>query len=370
MIVPKSRRTYDPEYTKAKTILKRYVFDATNLLTSIRQLSEHAQDISKFYLQFCSSVTGWYPNTTLAVQQSLKSIDKAADMFNQITHDSFINSINPNIEKSMISYRKQIDDLLILKRNRKKAVHLYDQNKEKLRKAQCTEQPDFAKINQLQRKVEVCESAYSSANNEFISAVDKFTESRKDDLIQLLKRCFFNITEYINKVTQISFIKFPDDVNAPPIVDPKSVVNHDDAVLHINQSQPILPPASSVNGQQLPIYVQNNYAQSTQVMAGYGNYQNQSQLNLNPIYPSTQSSGCCYYYNIPQNQQQNPSVPNYQYSFEVDPNFVERAVHSSSSEIESNYSSNSDDSGNEYDNKKTESDDNDNESGDKIHSKN
>lgn len=114
---------------------------------------------------------------------------------NQITHDSFINSINPNFEKSMISYRKQIDDLLILKRNRKKAVHLYDQNKEKLRKAQCAEQPDFAKINQLQRKVEVCESAYSSANNEFISAVDKLTVSRKDDLIQLLKRCFFNISE-------------------------------------------------------------------------------------------------------------------------------------------------------------------------------
>lgn len=84
MIVPKSRRTYDPEYTKAKTILKRYVFDATNLLTSIRQLSEHAQDISKFYLQFCYYVTGWYPNTTPAVQQSLKSIDKAADIFNQI----------------------------------------------------------------------------------------------------------------------------------------------------------------------------------------------------------------------------------------------------------------------------------------------
>ena len=143
-------------------------------------------------MQFCSSVTGWYPNTTPAIQQSLKGIYKAADILNQITHDSFINSINPNFEKSMISYRKQIDDLLILKRNRKKAVHLYDQNKEKLTNS---EQPDFAKINQLQRKVEVCESAYSSANNEFISAVDKLTVSRKDDLIQLLKRCFFNISE-------------------------------------------------------------------------------------------------------------------------------------------------------------------------------
>lgn len=44
MIVPKSRKTHDLEYKRAKIALKHYVFDSTNLLTSIHQLSEHTRN--------------------------------------------------------------------------------------------------------------------------------------------------------------------------------------------------------------------------------------------------------------------------------------------------------------------------------------
>ena len=97
----------------------------------------NTQEISKFYLQFCSTVTEWYPNTTPSVRQSLNTIKKSSELFNRITTDRFINSIVPNFEQSMKDYKNQIDDLLILKNNRKKAVHTFDQNREKLSKAQC-----------------------------------------------------------------------------------------------------------------------------------------------------------------------------------------------------------------------------------------
>lgn len=334
MIIPKSRRTYDPEYKKAKNDLKHYMFDTKKLISRIHQLGHRAKDISKCYSKFCSTVTEWYPNTTPAVRQSLQSIENSAVALCKITDDGFISTVVPNFEKAMKTYRKQTNELLKLEKNRKKAVRSLDTNKEKLRKAQCAREPDETKVDQLQRKVDACETTYTTINNEFISAVNEFSETRKDDLLHAFQRCIFGLIEYINNATQISFIKFPDDPNAPLIVDAKTVVNHDDIAQHINQSQPILPPsASNVNGQQMPTYVQNVYgqnltnSQSSPSTIGYGKYQNQGQMNGQGQYLLPPSAGYRYDPNAQLNMQQAASSA--YSSYEVQPNVVEKSVHSS-----------------------------------------
>ena len=302
MIIPKSRRTFDPEYNKAKDELKSYIFDTKKLISSIRQLGERAQNISKCYSKMCSTITEWYPDTTPAIRQSLESINDSAIDFNKITTNSFINSIIPNFEQSMKEYKSQINDLLTLEKNRHKAVHSLDKNKEKLRKAQCAKEPDDQKIDHLQRKVDACENTYNTVNDQFISAVYDFSESRKDKLLHSFRKCISELMQYINTTVQISIIKFQDDQNYPVIVDPKAVVNPHDMVGHINPSQPILPPASSINnnnnyGQQMPAYYQNDYGNSS------------GQMNNQGFYPLPPSAGYIYNPPVQQNQPQDQQDP-------------------------------------------------------------
>lgn len=262
MIIPKSRRTYDPEYKKAKDLLKSYSFDSKKLISSIRQLGDRAQEISKFYLKFSFTVKGWYPDSTPAIRQSLESINNSAISLDKITTDSFTNSVVPTFVQTFKEYKKQMKELHKLQQNRKKAVNSLDQNKEKLRRAQCAKEPNEAKIDQLQRKVDACENTYNTQNDQFISAVYDFADTRKDKLLRSFKKCISGLTQYINLVAQIQFIRFPDDPDSPLIVDPKSVYNSYDLAQHINVSQTILPPsASNNNGQQLPTYFHNDYNQ-------------------------------------------------------------------------------------------------------------
>ncbi|KAK8854182.1 hypothetical protein M9Y10_016740 [Tritrichomonas musculus] len=366
-IVPDSRKTYDPEYKKAKESLKRYTFNTKKIISSVRNLGDRALAISKCYSKLCTKVTAWYPDSPPAVRQSLNSINKSAKNFNKMTVDDFIKMVIPNFEKIMKDYKKKTNVLLTLEKNRRTAVKAYDKNKEKLRAAQCSREPDEAKIDHLQRQVNATEETYNTLNDHYITAVNDFTEVRKTEFIYSLEKCFNDLMTYINKTTQFSVIKFPNDLNSALIVDAKTVTNHDDMSQHMS-SQPILPPAASNSGMpnQMPVYVptSNNYRytvpnSSIQPPApGYYGDPNQTQvngLNLVPLPPSPLP------YNYSPGNQQNGSV------YDVEPQVYNRSLPDNNDDDSGK--SDDDDNNNDNNNNKDNNNKNDNDENGKKNKK-
>ena len=216
VIIPKSRKTVDPKYKDAKKNLRSYQVSCDKYQQSMKNLSSHVLQISKVYSKFSSTVSSWYPDTTPAVRQSVESISQSASTFEQMTAENFVNKVNESFGPAMEEYQKHVNGLLSLEKKRRSAVKEYDREREKLRQAESAKNPDQNKIDRAQTQVDASGETYNKLNDEYISSVNQFGEERKTTLLSTFKSCCAELCKYINQVTSISFIQFPEDINSKP----------------------------------------------------------------------------------------------------------------------------------------------------------
>ncbi|KAK8888349.1 hypothetical protein M9Y10_039417 [Tritrichomonas musculus] len=236
-VVPKSRKTNDPKYKEAKQALKSYIFNMDKLIDSIRKLGDRAFQISKLYSKICSDVISWFPNTSPLLRQTMTSIDKSSQDLKQIVSDDFIKIIIPSFEQILEEYTNKINFLLTLEKKRRDAVKIFDIYSEKLRQEQASNMTDEDTVVRLEKQVAITGNEYNKLNDQYILAVNNFTEERKKEFYRSFAKCFSKLMKFINDTTNLSFIKYPEI-----------------------QYPPILPPAPPNSGSQpgMPVYVSNN----------------------------------------------------------------------------------------------------------------
>lgn len=311
VILPKERQTFDQQYENAKRTLNSFIFDTKNLTKKIDSLGTRALELAKFYSKFCETVTDWFPDSSASVRQSLSSITQAANILEAITTEQLINKLDPNFKPAMAEYDAQIKSILDLKKKRKAAVRDFDREREKLRMARASREPDQNKIDHYETQTEAAFETYTRLNDEFVNTVEEFTETRRPQVMLIFKTCMAILCQYLNEIVRIQSIPFPQDTNSGVEVDAHPVQPSDNNPNMM--MQPNQPPVAPNNPQMINPNINpqaiNPLITSTQSDTIHPCMSSQMDMYNNPQMANSQSYVQVPPMPLPQGNQPHPAYP-------------------------------------------------------------